>query len=77
MKIAENMTPSNLHRTANVTEEDHFARAQLQEMLNLRFMQGRDVAPARSHAQDGRYVFTGGPRSDKMNNNDDRYRHFR
>jgi hypothetical protein len=31
----------------------------------------------RDDAQDGRYVFTGGPRSDKMNNNDDRYRCFR
>src|SRR6185503_5248091 len=32
MKIAENMTPANLHRAGSITEEDHFARAQLQEM---------------------------------------------
>src|SRR5258705_503184 len=51
MKIAENMMPANLHRQASITEEDHFARAQLQEMLSLRFMEGRDIAPARSHAQ--------------------------
>ena len=36
---------------ANITEDDHFARAQLQEMLSLRFMEGRDLAPAKSHAQ--------------------------
>jgi hypothetical protein len=51
MKIAENMTPPNLHRQAAITEEDHFARAQLQEMVNLRFMEGRDIAPVKSHAQ--------------------------
>src|SRR5260221_1273209 len=31
----------------------------------------------RGDAQDGDYVFTGGSRSGKMNNNDDQYRHFR
>src|SRR6185295_11634786 len=51
MKIAENMTPANLKRAAGITEEDHFARAQLQEMLNLRFADGRDIAPVKSHAQ--------------------------
>src|SRR6185295_2437808 len=38
MKIAENMTPPNLKRPANITEEDHWARAQLQELLNMRFI---------------------------------------
>ncbi len=51
MKIMENMIPANLKRAANITEEDHFARAQLQEMLNGRFMEGRDIAPVKSHAQ--------------------------
>src|SRR6185436_1159272 len=37
MKIAENMIPANLKRPVDITEEDHFARAQLQELLNLRF----------------------------------------
>ena len=51
MKIAENMTPPNLKRAGNITEEDHFARAQLQELLNMRFTEGRDIAPVKSHAQ--------------------------
>jgi hypothetical protein len=51
MKIAENMMPPNLKREAGITEQDHFERAQLQEMLNLRFMEGRDIAPVKSHAQ--------------------------
>jgi hypothetical protein len=51
MKIAENMTPPNLKRAGNITEEDHFARAQLQELLNRRFTEGRDIAPVKSHAQ--------------------------
>jgi hypothetical protein len=51
MKIAEEMTPANLKRAAGMTEEDHFARAQLQELLNMRFMEGRDIAPVKSHAQ--------------------------
>lgn len=51
MKIAENMTPANLRRAAGITEEDHFARAQLQELLNMRFAEGRDIAPVKSHAQ--------------------------
>ena len=51
MKIAENLMPANLTRAASITEEDHFARAQLQEMLNMRFSQGRDIAPVKSHAQ--------------------------
>ena len=51
MKIADNLMPANLKRSANITEEDHFARAQLQELLNMRFMEGRDVAPVKSHAQ--------------------------
>ncbi len=51
MKIAENMTPANLKRAADITEEDHFARAQLQELLNMRFIEGRDIAPVKSHAQ--------------------------
>jgi hypothetical protein len=51
MKIAEDLTPANLKRPADLTEEDHFARAQLQELLNLRFIEGRDIAPVKSHAQ--------------------------
>src|SRR3989442_12596365 len=51
MKIAENMMPANLKRAADITEEDHFARAQLQELLNMRFIEGRDIAPVKSHAQ--------------------------
>ena len=51
MKIAENMMPPNLKRAGSITEEDHFARAQLQELLNMRFMEGRDIAPVKSHAQ--------------------------
>ena len=51
MKIAENMTPPNLKRPGSITEEDHFARAQLQELLNMRFAEGRDIAPVKSHAQ--------------------------
>jgi uncharacterized protein (DUF1501 family) len=45
------MTPPNLKRAGNITEEDHFARAQLQELLNRRFTEGRDIAPVKSHAQ--------------------------
>lgn len=51
MKIAENMTPPNLARPAGITEEDHLARAQLQELINMRFTAGRDIAPVKSHAQ--------------------------
>ena len=51
MKIADNLIPPNLKKPAEMSDEDHFARAQLQEQLSLKFAQGHDVAPVKSHAQ--------------------------
>jgi len=51
MKIAENLMPANLKKPAEMSEDEHFARAQLQEQLGMSFIQGHDVAPVKSHAQ--------------------------
>src|SRR6185436_5583059 len=40
MKIAENLIPPNLKKPAQMTENDHFARAQLQELLGQQFVKG-------------------------------------
>jgi hypothetical protein len=51
MKITESLMPPNLKKPESMTEEEHFARAQLQEQLGLSFIKGHDVAPVKSHAQ--------------------------
>lgn len=51
MKITDSLIPPNLKKQEQVSEEEHFARAQLQEALGRSFIKGHDVAPVKSHAQ--------------------------
>jgi len=50
MKLTDKMVPPNLQRLASVSELDHFARAELQELLGQQFAAGRELAPVKSHA---------------------------
>ena len=50
MKLTDKMVPPNLQRLASVNELDHFARAELQEILSQQFTAGREIGPVKSHA---------------------------
>lgn len=50
MKLTESMVPPHLKRLDSISENDHFARAHLQELLNREFLSGRELAPVKSHA---------------------------
>ncbi|MSR67113.1 MAG: DUF1501 domain-containing protein [Pedosphaera sp.] len=50
MKLAENMTPPNMKRLDSISDVDHHARAELQEMLNRQFITGRELPSTKSHA---------------------------
>ncbi len=50
MKLAESMTPPNLKRLESITELDHHARAELQQLINNQFIAGHGTGPVKSHA---------------------------
>jgi hypothetical protein len=46
MGLTTSMTPENLRRLDEITENDHFQRAELRELLSRRFARGRMSSPA-------------------------------
>jgi len=50
MKLAESMMPPNLKRLDAISDIDHHARAELQQLLNESFNASRATGPVKSHA---------------------------
>lgn len=50
MKLTESMMPPNLKRLESITELDHHARAELQQLINNQFIGGHGTGPVKSHA---------------------------
>jgi hypothetical protein len=50
MKLAESMMPPNLQRLEAISDLDHHARAELQQMMNESFIASHGTGPVKSHA---------------------------
>ncbi len=50
MKLSDSMTPPNLKRLESITELDHHARAEMQQLLSRQFIAGHGTGAVKSHA---------------------------